>query len=128
MFDTNKQDSFEELIASLSANGTIRLFQSDKATVSPDSISSSISSYVPYYTIKGDYAFIKFVVKASDFDENGINYDVRYPIVISINLKKGFLEIRFDGGKFEYKTQMEFISPKIDYCIKWLQDNLPLEL
>ncbi len=120
--------TFDEYVSTLISNKKVVPFSENERFNIPDKITDDLKSCIPYYKKDGDYALFKFLIKESMFDKNFELVEIRYPIIISINIKKGFLEIRFDGGKFEYKNQSEHINPKIRFCIKWIKEILCLKV
>lgn len=120
--------TFDEYVSTLiSDKRVIPFFEDEKFTI-PDNIAYDLKSCIPYYKKDGNYALFKFLIKENMFTADDELIDIRYPIIISINIEKGFLEIRFDGGKFEYKNQSEYINPKIRFCIKWIKEILCLKV
>lgn len=120
--------TFDELVSSLVKDGKLIVFsENDKFNI-PNSISTDISECTPYYKKDGNYALFKFLIIGTTLDENFEQVRIRYPIIISINLENDFVEIRFDGGKFDLNSQAEYITPKIKYCINWLKGILCLKV
>lgn len=127
-FEFSDNDTFENIISLLTSNEKIILFDEQNDFNAPSEISCDINDCIPYFKKDGDYILFKFIMKEVIYDDSFTPIDVKYSIIISINLHRNFLEIRFDGGRFEYKSQNEYITPKIKYCIKWLKDVLGFTL
>ena len=127
-FEFSDNNTFENIISLLTSNGKIILFDEQNDFNAPSEISCDINDCIPYFKKDGDYILFKFIMKEVIYDDSFTPIDVKYSIIISINLHRNFLEIRFDGGRFEYKSQNEYITPKIKYCIKWLKDVLGFTL
>lgn len=82
------------------------------------------------YKEDGKY-FIKFVLQKAYFQQDIYErIDYRYPIVIYINPDISIIEIRYDSMRYSYDNQVDndVYSKIVLYCIKWIKDNLELEL
>ncbi len=120
--------TFDEYVSTLVSDKRVISFSENEKFDIPDKITDDLKSCIPYYKKEGNYALFKFLIKENMLTADDKLVDIRYPIIISINIEKGFLEIRFDGGKFEYKNQSEYINPKIRFCIKWIKEILCLKV
>lgn len=82
-----------------------------------------------WFESEGKY-FIKFVLQKSWFrNEEYEQIDYRYPIIIYIDENTGIVEVRYDAIKYYYQ-QMEndVYADMVSFCLKWITDNLGLEL
>lgn len=122
---------FEERIKQLADNNQIIAFNENDNLSNLDIPVTNIRDCIPTYKISRNYFLMKFLIKQNTFKiVNGsfIPVDIRFPIIISINLTIGVLEIRFDGGKFDSDSQIDFITPIFRHCMQWLKDNLLMRL
>lgn len=129
-FECDNAD-FMSILSGLSKKNKAILFNEHEYQVINNQIKTNIIECIPTFKKTGKYVLIKFLIKQNTFrfiNGAAVPYDIRYPIIISINPTKSVLEIRFDGGKFDADSQIEFITPLINYCIKWLKENLHLKL
>ncbi len=124
----NSDITFDEYVSTLISDRRVIPFSENEKFDIPDKITDDLKSCIPYYKKEGNYALFKFLIKENMLTADDKLVGIRYPIIISINIEKGFLEIRFDGGKFEYKNQSEYINPKIRFCVKWIKEILCLKV
>lgn len=92
-------------------------------------LSRTIGENVPYYFVRGDEIFIKFVLQKAyprPEDYQPVNY--RYPVVAYINSQLGIIEIRFDAVRFDSKFGKESYESLLADCLAWIKENLGLEL
>ena len=123
--------NLDDQLNNLVTDNNLVVFDENNSSSTSDSISSRIDCCTPKFKKSGNYILIKFLTKQSDFKEDGgafIPVNIRFPIVISINAKIGILEMRFDGGKFDADSQLDFITPIIKYCMAWLKEKLFMKL
>lgn len=125
-------DEFISFIKKLIEDEKIRIFvNSNKFTAYDDILCSDIKTNIPFCKITEKNILFKYVLVESTYkyvENTFIPVQIRCPILISINLNNNFLDIRFDGGKFEYDSQTDYINPKIDDIVNWLKSTLKLKL
>lgn len=85
---------------------------------------------IPYvYSDTDEEIFLKFVLQKNYYDSDSQEIiDYRYPIIICINLKHSFLDIRFDSVKYDPKFNKDSYEQLVLNCIDWLKINLSLRL
>lgn len=90
-------------------------------------LNSSIVDVEPLFWEKDGAFFIKFVtqrtyVQPDDFEK----VDYRYVVVIYVNPENELIDIRYDSGRYESQTSLEFYERNVEYCINWLKNRLGL--
>ena len=123
--------NLNDLISRLICANKITQFDENRESISTDNTQTNVFDCIPSFKKSGDYILIKFLTKQNTFkveDGGFIPVDIRFPVVISINPTIKIIEIRFDGGKFDADSQIDFISPIIKHCMGWLKENLQIKL
>ncbi|MCD7955963.1 MAG: hypothetical protein LUG93_09505 [Lachnospiraceae bacterium] len=94
-------------------------------------LDTTLKEATPLYWITEEAIFVKFVLQKSYIQpETFDQIDYRYPIVIYIDLKNGFLEIRYDANRYNSNgiVSNEAYESIVTECILWLKNNLHLNL
>lgn len=78
---------------------------------------------------KSNIYFLKFVLQKMYIEPDTFEQiDYRYPVIVYINPKKKFLEIRYDMMRYREQFSNETYNKIVNTCIAWLQEYLPISL
>lgn len=102
----------------------------DKNTYFPEYIiDSTLKEAAPIALEESGIYFLKFVLQKMYIEPNTFDQiDYRYPVVIYIDSKKNFLEIRYDAIRYGEQFSNETYNKIVNMCIAWLQEHLPINL
>lgn len=92
-------------------------------------LDTTLKEAMPLVWDNDDILFIKFVLQKSYAQiENFERIDYRYPIIIFIDKKNKFLEIRYDALRYRELFDSEIYSKMVNDCLIWLHEKLNLEI
>lgn len=109
--------------SSLKENG-INIIDNENYTVNYI-LGQTLEEAIPTALINDEQIFLKFVLQKSyvhpaSFDRR----DYRYPIVIYIDYKNNFLEIRYDSIRYNELFTIDDYCQMVDFCISWIKEKL----
>ena len=92
-------------------------------------LSTELKSATPVYKKVKNDIIVKSVLQKSYFDvETGEQTDYRYPVIIYLNTKHNFLEIRYDAFKYGSSQPSTKYEDIVSQSIDWLKNTLGLKL
>ncbi len=119
----------ETSIKEILLNSGIKKFEED--SFSTDYVlRTTLQDAVPMWYEKDGKYFVKFVLQKSCFKGEAYEQiDYRYPIVIYFDETTGIIEIRYDSIKYSNQQTENDVYPNlVSYCLRWIIENLNLEL